>query len=472
MTAQNIVLQIIPVQGNSIGAANLLVVPHGLSIPSLLYADAGLTTPLANPLPVDSTGSVDFWVADNTLTYDGFLSGGLVVGRPQFTNLYALASPQTATIYQFRYFTLDLVPQLGGRLGDIVVSAYYHGTTSLAPIYQANDPTTTITNPIDLTNNAYNISFWADPAQQLDLKLEGDHLASTVTVQNIWSLPAPIWADKGVIWQNEPHVWAWVSPYNVTVKTIANVGQLYTGLDLVRAAMRLIQVSAVDTDLTASELQDGIESLNRMIDSWSLDELILYQVIREAFPLVSGQNPYTIGLGGDWDTTRPTKIVGAYLTLNNGSIPVDYPMQVIGYDDYNAIRLKTLNTNFPGYLYYQPNFPIAEAYIYPVFTPNDPSTQGPALVTLTSWKPLELIADPTAYISLPPGYWEAVVFNLALRIAEEYQFEIRQTTVQIAVSSMKRLKRMNQRTPTLQTDVALMNQQQVRYNIFSDSNGR
>ena len=66
------------------------------------------------------------------------------------------------------------------------------------------------------------------------------------------------------------------------------------------------------------------------------------QVIREQFPLVSGQNPYTIGYGGDFNTSRPMKIIDAYLLLNNGSIPVSYPMQVLGYDDYNAVRLKTL----------------------------------------------------------------------------------------------------------------------------------
>lgn len=254
--------------------------------------------------------------------------------------------------------------------------------------------------------------------------------------------------------------------------TTENTGNLYTGLDLVKAAMRLIQVSSVDTDLTAAELQDGIQSLNRMLDQWAVEELMLYQVKREAFELIQNQNPYTIGLGAIWNTVRPIKIVDAYLTLNNGNIPVDYPMQVLNYDDYNAIRLKTLSTNFPGYIYYQPSFPIGEVYIYPLFAPNDPSTQGPALVTLTSWTPLPLITDPTAYIELPPGYWEAIVFNLAIRIAEEYQFDIRPTTVALAQNALRIIKRMNQRTVTLQTDTALMNTSQMRYNIYSDGYGR
>ena len=162
----------------------------------------------------------------------------------------------------------------------------------------------------------------------------------------------------------------------------------------------------------------------------------------------------------------------AYLVLNNGQIPVSYPMMIMNYDDYNAVRLKTLSTNFPAYLYYQPSFPLAEVYIYPIFAPNDPSTIGPAYINITSWKPFDVIVDPTAYIELPPGYWEAIVFNLAVRIAEEYQFQIRPQTVAIGEAALKRIKRMNQKTPTLQTDTALMNTSQMRYNIYSDSFGR
>jgi hypothetical protein len=203
-----------------------------------------------------------------------------------------------------------------------------------------------------------------------------------------------------------------------------------------------------------------------MLDQWGVEELMLYQVIRETFPLTASQNPYTIGYGGDWNTVRPTKIVDAYLTIQTGALPVDYPMQIIGYDDYNAIRLKTLSTNFPSYLYYEPSFPLASCYIYPI------CAVGNETITLTSWKPLCLINDPTCYLELPPGYWEAIVFNLAIRIAEEYQFDIRTTTVALAQNALRIIKRMNQRTATLQTDTALMNTSQMRYNIYSDGYGR
>ena len=419
-----------------------------------------------------------------------------------------------------QYFQVTFLPPPGAYLGDAYAEVFIGGTNTPANIYSDYGLTSQIAQPVSITSgtlecyfsigivnataivsgntytietigttdftligaasNTVGVTFVATGAgtgtgtasYEYDIRISGGNLARLQYIQNIWTLPSNVWELDVNLWEEDPSAWGAVNPVPSSVKTVQNIGQLYTANDLIRASMRLIQVAAVDVDLTAEELKDGLESLNRMLDSWSMDELMLYQVVREQFALSPNENPYSIGYGATWNTSRPTKIVDAYLTLNNGSIPVDYPMMVLNYDDYNAIRLKTLSTNFPGYLYYQPSFPIAEVYIYPIFAPNDPATTGPAYITLTSWKPLDVIVDPTATVTLPPGYWEAIVFNLAVRIAEEYQFDMRPTTVQLAAAALKRLKRMNQRTKTLQTDTALMNTSQMRYNIYSDSFGR
>jgi hypothetical protein len=412
----------LPPPGAYIGNAYAEIYIGGTNTAATVYSDIGLTSPITQPISI-SSGTLQCYFATGVVNATAIVSG----------NTYTIDTLGTTD------FTL-----IGAASNTV-------GTTFVATGTGVGDGT------------AY---------FEYDIRIAGGNLARLLTITNIWTLPSSIWELNTNLWEEDPLSWGAVNPVSASVKTVNNIGQLYTANDLIRAAMRLIQVAAVDTDLTASELTDGLESLNRMVDSWSVDELMLYQVTREQFPLSSGENPYTIGYGGTWNTSRPTKIVDAYLTLNNGSIPVDYPMMVLNYDDYNAIRLKTLSTNFPGYIYYQPSFPIAEVYIYPIFSPNDPSTQGPAYITLTSWKPLEVFVDPTAPVSLPPGYWEAIVFNLAVRIAEEYQFDMRPTTVQLATAALKRIKRINQRTRTLQTDTALMNTSQMRYNIFSDSFGR
>ena len=370
-----------------------------------------------------------------------------------------------------KYYTIDLLVPPGSQLGSCVYQVFIENTKTGVSIYSDEACTQEIAQPAQVINN--NLTFYVvDGSISYDVVIGGGNLCQNAWIYDIANLPGTVWEMSDTLWQNNTSAWAAANPVGIVTPTTSNVGQLYTAFDLVKAAMRLIQVSSVDTDITAAELDDGVQSLNRMLDQWGVEELMLYQVKREAFELIENQNPYTIGLGGIWNTIRPIRIVDAYLTLNNGNIPVDYPMQVLNYDDYNAIRLKTLSTNFPGYIYYQPSFPVGEVYIYPLFAPNDPSTQGPALITLTSWTPLPLITDPTCYIELPPGYWEAIVFNLAIRMAEEYQFEIRPTTVAIAQNALRIIKRMNQRTVTLQTDNALMNTSQMRYNIYSDGYGR
>lgn len=370
-----------------------------------------------------------------------------------------------------KFYSIDLIIPEGSYLGNAIYQVFYHNTKTIADIYSDEACTQEIQQPVSVENN--NITFYVVDGQvSYDIVLGGGNLCDNAWIYDIKNLPGSVWDLTDIAWQENPAYWGAINPVPIQMPTTSNVGQLYTAFDLVKASMRLIQVSAADTDLTAAELDDGIQSLNRMLDQWGVEELMLYQVIRETFTLTQGTNPYTIGYGGVWNTVRPIKIVGAYLTLNNGSLPVDYPMGILEAEDYNAIRLKTLSTNFPAYLYYQPSFPVAEAYIYPVFAPNDPSTQGPATITLTSWKPLPLITDPTCYIELPPGYWEAIVFNLAVRIAEEYQFDIRATTVALAQNALRIIKRMNQRTPTLQTDTALMSDRFMRYNIYSDNIGR
>jgi hypothetical protein len=366
-------------------------------------------------------------------------------------------------------FELTLIPPQGAYIGNVTVIVLAGGSQIPAVVYSDSSLTTVQTQPIPVINNYF--QFYADNTSEYDVVIAGGNLAKPQRIINIWTLSLN-WGENQSIWQLDEALWGTPTDIiTVPTSTTNNIGQLYTGNDIIRAAMRLIQVSSVDVDLTANELKDGLESFNRMLDSWSLEELMLYEVKREQFPLSPNTNPYSIGIGGVWNTVRPTKIVGAYLTLTNGSIPVDYPMQVIQYSNYNDIRLKTLQTNFPGYLYYQPSFPIGECYIYPIYANNGAST-APGTITLTSWKPFSIILDPTSYIELAPGYWEAIVFNLAIRIAEEYQFDIRQTTVALAQNAIKRIKRINQRTPTLSTDVALMSTSQMRYNIYSDGYGR
>ena len=172
-----------------------------------------------------------------------------------------------------RQFTATLVPPYGATLGnDCVYEVFYAGTTTTVAVYSDAACTQQIALPGPVVANI--ITFYvANGSVEYDIMLGGGNTVRNPRLNNIWALPGPIWELSSIYWSNDPAIWNAINPQPVAVKTAQNVGQFYTANDIIRASMRLIQVSAVDTDLTANELADGLESLNRMLDSWSADEL-------------------------------------------------------------------------------------------------------------------------------------------------------------------------------------------------------
>ena len=78
-----------------------------------------------------------------------------------------------------------------------------------------------------------------------------------------------------------------------------------TTLDLITKALQKIGAVTKDETLSAGDVSDALSSLNDMISSWSLDSLIVYASTLENFTLTPGSYSYTIGSGGNFNTTRP-----------------------------------------------------------------------------------------------------------------------------------------------------------------------
>ena len=356
MTTQNIQLQIIPVQGNSIGAASLLVVPHGLSIPSTLYTDATLTTEVANPVAVDSNGAVNFWVADGSITYDGFLSGGAVVGRPQYTNLHALPSPQTAAIYQPKYFTIDLVPTPTGSLGTYTAQVVYASTGLWAPIYTDATLSTPITNPIISTDT--NITFWvADRTQEYNIILSGSNLLAQQTIADIWTLPAPIWANRAVYWTDAAEEWAYINPYNVVVTSSSHTATWTPNFqEIIEEACERAGFEI----RTGYQFRTARRSLNILFQEWANRGINLWTVTAAEIPLIQGQGTYDL-------PADCIDILEQVIRQNQGSQynQTDLIIPRIALPTYAAIPNK-LAQGRPVQVYVNRQAPIPQINVWPV----------------------------------------------------------------------------------------------------------
>src|ERR1035438_2935914 len=91
-----------------------------------------------------------------------------------------------------------------------------------------------------------------------------------------------------------------------------------TTLDMITRALRLINVVAASELPTSDEANDALEDFQDMVDSWNADSLSIFTTSAADYPLTLNQQAFTLGPGGDFDTTRPSKIIGtsAILLLN------------------------------------------------------------------------------------------------------------------------------------------------------------
>lgn len=207
---------------------------------------------------------------------------------------------------------------------------------------------------------------------------------------------------------------------------------------LLTKTLQKVGVVTKNESPSADELNDAVDSLNMYLGHLSNDGLVVYNKTTEAFTL-SSTSEYTIGSGGSLNTTRPNKILNAFVRVGG----VDYPLREISLQSYNEISFKDIS-GIPDVFNYTPNFPLGLVKIFP-----KPSASY--TLYITSEKPLSnLTIDDT--ISLPSGWEMMLIYNLAVIISPEYGQPIDNTIYQIAKETLGAIKRNNARNAPIMND--------------------
>ena len=217
-----------------------------------------------------------------------------------------------------------------------------------------------------------------------------------------------------------------------------------TGQTLVDRAGRLLGIVSSGTSLTSAESADALIAINAMLDSWRNDRLMAYALQDESLTLVAADSSYTVGSGGQLNTTRPVSIEGCYCRAGD----IDYPVRVISFEEWNSIVDKTATSDIPDCVYYEPTMSTGTLQVWPV-----PTTAN--VLHLTTRVPLTALVLGTT-VALPPGWEEAIASNGAIAIAPEFQVEPSQAVVKMANDSLKGIKRINSRPIRAHTDMAEM----------------
>lgn len=228
-----------------------------------------------------------------------------------------------------------------------------------------------------------------------------------------------------------------------------------TALDLIKRAYRLIGVYSIGETPSADETTDGLTALNAMLASWANEKLMTYVSTLDSITLTPNVANYTIGPSGTTISTRPISIdKSSYLEW----LGVSYPLTLATLDQYNAIKQKALASTLPSVLWYKPDLPNGTITLYPVPT-------LAMTLKLWSWKQITSFANATDVVSLPPGYEDAIAFNLAVMLAPENEVQASQVVGQRATMSKKLLKRTNFEPPQLSFDANVLGQ--GRFNIYT-----
>jgi hypothetical protein len=232
-----------------------------------------------------------------------------------------------------------------------------------------------------------------------------------------------------------------------------------TGLDLVTESHKVLGLVAVGETLTAAEATDGLSSLNRMLSAWSTDGLLIYTRTREAVAMTPGTASYTMGASGTYSATRALVIEEALIRDETVSPALESPMEILSLAEWAAIPQKDSSSAVPTKLFHDSGYPLDTVTVYPK------PTAAHKLV-LYSQKPLTAISALTTDISLPPGYEEALIYNLAIRLAPSYSKAVPDSVVAIATESKEGLKRANYKPSYLKADDVLLSNGRA-FNIFT-----
>jgi hypothetical protein len=214
---------------------------------------------------------------------------------------------------------------------------------------------------------------------------------------------------------------------------------------LITSSLRLIGAIATGETPTAAELNDGVSTLNDLLENWSTQNLAMYGSAVETFPTVANQALYTIGPAANWNTVRPVRITDAYCNFNG----VDFPVTLIGQGEYDDIGLKTQQQPIIEKLLYVNSNPLGLITLWPV-----PS--GIVNITINTDRVLTAVTDQSTAMVFPPGYMLPMRYHLGMLLAPDYGRTITPEIIAVATSSFASLKRANKVRRVMTFDGALV----------------
>lgn len=229
-----------------------------------------------------------------------------------------------------------------------------------------------------------------------------------------------------------------------------------TGLELITSASVKAYASNPGETLSADEAAYGLAELNGLLDAWSARRIIAgYSSNFTEYTLTPSLTPHTIGPTGTFVVAqRPVEIRSAAIVLTNATPNVNIPLTIRDKDWYGALTVPDITSSIPTDLYYDPAWANGKLFLYPV-----PTTAYK--ISLETWALLSQ-ATLAGTITFPPGYQDALIYSLAMRLCVGMR-EPPSILVMAYQKAMDTIESPNCQSPTIRTDIGLGNSSQAGF---------
>lgn len=222
-----------------------------------------------------------------------------------------------------------------------------------------------------------------------------------------------------------------------------------TALDIITAALQEIGALAQGEQPSLDDSAWVLQKLQRLIDQYNSRQPMIYNVNFTLFTLNPPSDPLaptTIGPGGNFDAIqRPVSIESIGLILDSGSPGVELPLNPRDDAWWANNRIKGLTSTLPTDFYYSPDWPLGNIYFWPV----------PTASHQVRLQTRQVLGEFTAYtqaFTMPPAYWDLVVYDLAISCGPSFEREPSASLVALRQKALKAVQVNNIQSPRLASD--------------------
>lgn len=230
-----------------------------------------------------------------------------------------------------------------------------------------------------------------------------------------------------------------------------------SALDIITAALTEISVIAAGESPSAADAQWGLTKLQRIIDRYNARLPMIYNVNFTMFTMPAQNNPFTIGPGATFDVNqRPVSIPSIGLILG-GTPGVEIPLTPRDQNWWADNRIKGLTSTLPTDYYYSPDWQVQSdgsqwGTIY--FWPEPTASYQ---INLQSRQVLGAYTSVTDDFTMPPAYWDLIVYELAISLGPSFGKQPDQILIAGRQAALKAVQTNNISSPRLATDSPTQN---------------